>query len=87
MSAQNINSVRRVLLGYFKGAIDTVQPSTMNTTNTTKKKPLYVSDVPQENAALGATLTQYAKTQTDLQKKTDQLTKNMAQRAQSMGRL
>jgi len=87
MSAHNINSVRRVLLGYFKGAIDTVQPSTMNTTNTTKRKPLYVSDKSQENAALGATLTQYAKTQADLEKKTDQLTKNMAQRAQSMGRL
>jgi len=87
MAAHNINSVRRVLLGYFKGAIDTVQPSTMNTTNTTKRKPLYVSDKSQENAALGATLTQYARTQADLEKKTDQLTKNMAQRAQSMGRL
>lgn len=87
MAAQNINSVRRVLLGYFKGAIDTVQPSTMNTTNPRKKKPLYVSDNSQENAALGATLTQYARTQADLEKKTDQLTKNMAQRNQSMGRL
>ena len=89
MAAQDINLVRRVMLGYLKGAAySQVAPSTSpsTTTTTTKKRPsVPISDVPEENDQSAKVLQDYARDQKKMEQRRLQLQKSIGQRAQQMG--